>query len=175
MSNQKKSKSISSLDKVLGRIMGIEMQNPVEFRKKMDIFKMQYKDCSEGFGLTGNPSDPPNVPEESLQHYYDICQEGRIEDYICLVRTLLAGYWNTHRIVYSFIPETIDFMEKELRIQDFCLSIQDLQESAANEPILIELPSGYPIQKAFFGRISFFNEATTKSFAHGTVDYCFFT
>lgn len=96
-------------------------------------------------------------------------------DYICLVRTLLAGYWNTHRIVYSFMPETIDFMEKELKIQDFCLSIQDLQESAANEPILIELPSGYPIRKAFFGRISFFNEATTKSFARRTVDYCLFS
>ncbi len=175
MAKQKKSKSISSLDKVLGRIMGIETQNPVEFRKKMDDFKMQYKDYSECFGLTGNPSDPPNVPAESMQHYYDICQEDRMGDYICLVRTLLAGYWNTHRIVYSFMPETIDFMEKELRIQDFCLSIQDLQESAADEPILIELPSGYPIQKAFFGRISFFNEATTKSFARGTVDYCLFS
>lgn len=175
MAKQKKGKCISSLDKTLGRIMSFETQNPVEFRKIMERFKSQYKEYSEELGLTGNPSEAPNVPRESLQFYHDICQEDRMQDYICLVRTLLAGYWNTHRIVYSFTRETIDFLEKELRVQDFCISVCALQESAANEPILIELPAGYPIQKAFFGRVSFFNEATTKSFARGTVDFCLFS
>ena len=175
MAKQKKGKCISSLDKTLGRIMSFETQSPIEFRKKMDNFRERYKYYSESLGLTGNPSDPPNVPAESLQFYHDICQEDKMQDYICLVRTLLVGYWNTHRIVYSFSQETIDFFEKELRVQDFCISICALQESAANEPILIELPPGYPIQKAFIGRISFFNEAATKSFARGTMDFCLFS
>lgn len=175
MAKQKKGKCISSLDKTLGRIMNFETQSPIEFRRKMDNFKEKYKHYSESLGLTGNPSNPPNVPAESLQIYHDIRQEDRMQDYICLVRTLLVGYWNTHRIVYSFSQETIDFLEKELRVQDFCISICALQESAANEPILIELPPGYPVQKIFFGRISFFNEATTKSFARGTMDFCLFS
>ena len=175
MAKQKKGKAISSLDKALGRIMGIESQSPIEFRKKLENFKAQYREYSQALGLTGNPSEVPNVPKESLQFYYDICQEDRMQDYICLVRTLLAGYWNTHRIVYSFSQETIDFLEKELRVQDFSISICALQKSAANEPILIELPSGYPVQKIFFGRVSFFNEAATKNFTRGTMDFCLFS
>lgn len=175
MAKQKKNKTISNLDKTLGRIMGFQTQNPTEFRKMMDDFKKQYKTYSEKIGLTGNPSLKPNVPKESLQLFYDICQEKKMEDYIFIVRTLLVGYWNTHRIVYSFTKEAIDFMENDLDIKNYRLSICALQESAANEPILIELPPGYPIQRAFFGRVSFFNEAVTNNFTHGEIDYCLFS
>ena len=135
MAKQKKGKCISSLDKTLGRIMSFETQSPIEFRKKMDNFSERYKYYSESLGLTGNPSDPPNVPAESSQFYHDICQEDKMQDYICLVRTLLVGYWNTHRIVYSFSQETIDFLEKELRVQERILGSiplnQRLDEDAA--------------------------------------------
>ena len=174
MAKQKKGKTISNLDKTIGRVVGIETQNPSEFRMKISDFMEQYKSYAEAFGLTGNPSAKPHVRKEDLEFYHDICKEENATDYICATRTLLAGYWYTHRVVYTFTEETLDFLDKEMDIDNFRLNISTLQRAATEEPILIELPPGYPIQKAFLGRVSFFSEATGKASELDTLDFCIF-
>lgn len=174
MAKQKKGKTISNLDKTIGRVVGIETQNPSEFRMKISDFMEQYKSYAEAFGLTGNPSAKPHVRKEDLEFYHDICKEENATDYICATRTLLAGYWYTHRVVYTFTEETLDFLDKEMDIDNFRLNISTLQRAATEEPVLIELPPGYPIQKAFLGRVSFFSEATGKASELDTLDFCIF-
>ena len=64
MAKQKKGKTISNLDKTIGRVVGIETQNPSEFRMKISDFMEQYKSYAEAFGLTGNPSVKPHVKRD---------------------------------------------------------------------------------------------------------------
>ena len=88
---KKKSTQISSLDKTLGRIIGIEVQNPAEFRKLMDHFKQQYKERAEAYGLTGEPSDKPDVKDYAMKGFMEICSSDNVESCIYCVRKLLAG------------------------------------------------------------------------------------
>ena len=75
MAKQKKGKTISNLDKAIGRVIGIETQNSSEFQTKISAFMEQYKSYADVFGLTGNPSAKPHVKREDLEFYNNICKK----------------------------------------------------------------------------------------------------
>ena len=156
---KKKSTQISSLDKTLGRIIGIEVQNPAEFRKLMDHFKQQYKERAEAYGLTGEPSDKPDVKDYAMKGFMEICSSDNVESYIYCVRELLAGYWNLNRVVYSFSKEVLDYIDNVLHLADFKVDMSQLEWMASTPPILIEAPPGSPVEKVFFGRVGFISDS----------------
>lgn len=172
---KKKSTQINSMDKAIGRMAGIEVQNPSEFRKYMDELKERYKEYAENIGLQGNPSEIPKITKENEHYFHQICSTATMNEYISFVRTLLIGYWTSHRKVYVFTQEIIDYMETVLRIQDFTIDITALQKVALREPIYIEAPPGSPVSRVFWGAVSFCHKDMVERYNKGLADeYCCF-
>lgn len=172
---KKKSTQINSLDKSVGRMAGIDTHNPAEFRRCMDTFKERYRDYAEALGLTEDPTQPPQNTWESRRLLRCACTDGTLAEYISVVRALLIGHWLSHRVIYTFTPEALDFIDNTLRIQDFGINMRILQEVALRQPIYIETPAGSPVPKAFMGRVAFFHDEIVGKKKPHPSEFCCYT
>ena len=157
MKKGKKQTSLSSLDKMVCDMFNISAQNTIDFRKEMDKRMELYTQYSDGFGLSESPSKRPVIKDDSRELFEKICKSENMTDYAAAVNLLLAGYWHQNRVVYHFTRDTLEYIDNELNIEQFGLDMQQLQERAAESPIVIDLPTGYLFERAFFGAVSFFN------------------
>lgn len=158
MKKGKKQAPLNSMDKMICDILNISAQNAADFRKKMDKRMELYTQYSDGFGLAESPSKKPVIKDDSRELFEKICNSENMADYAATVNLLVAGYWHQNRVVYYFTRDVLEYIDNELNIEKFVLDMQQLQERAAESPIVIVLPAGYQFERAFLGAVSFFND-----------------
>lgn len=137
MAKKKKTRAPSVLDKAFALANGYSLANPAQAEAHRKEIRADAKTLMNSFCIQ-KPGEA--IQDMSARHRLldKIYAKEKLSVYSVLIRTIMLGYWDAHKVVYQVEPETVQFLDERFRVEQLGIPFFTLVEKACGEPIFIE-------------------------------------
>lgn len=154
----KKKTALSALDKAFAIAGRFPSMVPGEFRAELVRFRSRHKDKAAFLGLKESPAEKVTVTPENLDFLERVQKKENDMEYVAVMRDLTLGFWYNQKVVYQFLPETLEYIKNVFKPEQIQVNLNAVIRRMCSKPIYIGLPNGSDIQGFFCSCVSLINE-----------------
>lgn len=142
----KKKTALSALDKAFAIAGRFPSMVPGEFREELVRFRSRHKDKAAFLGLKESPAEKVTVTPENRDFLERVQKKENDMEYVAVMRDLTLGFWYNQKVVYQFLPETLEYIKNVFKPEQIQVNLNAVIRRMCSKPIYIGLPNGSDIQ-----------------------------
>lgn len=154
----KKKTALSALDKAFAIAGRFPSMVPGEFRAELVKFRSRHKDRAAFLGLKESPAEKVVVTPKNRDFLERIKKRENNMECVAMMRDLTLGFWYNQKIVYQFLPETLEYIKNVFQPDKIQVNLNAVIRRMCSKPIYIGLPPGSIVQGFFCSCVSLVNE-----------------
>ena len=158
----KKKTALSSLDKAFAIAGRFPSMVPGEFREELVRFRSRHKDKAAFLGLKESPAEKVTVTPENRDFLERVQKKENDMEYVAVMRDLTLGFWYNQKVVYQFLPETLEYIKNVFKPEQIQVNLNAVIRRMCSKPIYIGLPNGSDIQ-GFFCSFKYFQQRSAPT------------